>query len=77
MAKLKESVQCFDRKKTAVVVIHCKCGHSLIKINGCPIELIEPPIVRFKAYEPIHLLGRQHFDRVDMRIRVNSGGHTS
>ncbi|KAI8532798.1 hypothetical protein RHMOL_Rhmol11G0242600 [Rhododendron molle] len=65
-----ESVQCFGRKKTAVAVTYCKRGRGLIKINGCPIELIEPEILRYKAYEPILLLGRQRFSGVDMRIRV-------
>ncbi|KAJ6431388.1 hypothetical protein OIU84_018802 [Salix udensis] len=77
MATPKESVQCFGRKKTAVAVTHCKRGRGLIKINGCPIELVEPEILRFKAYEPILLLGRQRFAGVDMRIRVKGGGHTS
>ncbi|KAL5562488.1 hypothetical protein UlMin_032235 [Ulmus minor] len=72
-----ESVQCFGRKKTAVAVTYCKRGRGLIKINGCPIELVEPEILRFKAYEPILLLGRQRFAGVDMRIRVKGGGHTS
>lgn len=72
-----ESVQCFGRKKTAVAVTHCKRGRGLIKINGCPIELVEPEILRFKAYEPILLLERQRFAGVDMRIRVKGGGHTS
>ncbi|KAB5544980.1 hypothetical protein DKX38_013092 [Salix brachista] len=72
-----ESVQCFGRKKTAVAVTHCKRGRGLIKINGCPIELVEPEILRFKAYEPVLLLGRQRFAGVDMRIRVKGGGHTS
>ncbi|KAH8500375.1 hypothetical protein POPTR_008G150000v4 [Populus trichocarpa] len=77
MAAPTESVQCFGRKKTAVAVTHCKRGRGLIKINGCPIELVEPEILRFKAYEPILLLGRQRFAGVDMRIRVKGGGHTS
>jgi len=72
-----ESVQCFGRKKTAVAVTHCKRGRGLIKINGSPIELVEPEILRFKAYEPILLLGRHRFAGVDMRIRVKGGGHTS
>uniref|UniRef100_A0A2N9HK13 Ribosomal protein S9 n=1 Tax=Fagus sylvatica TaxID=28930 RepID=A0A2N9HK13_FAGSY len=72
-----ESVQCFGRKKTAVAVTYCKRGRGLIKINGCPIELIEPEILRFKAYEPILLLGRHRFAGVDMRIRVKGGGHYS
>ena len=49
----------------------------MIKINGCPIELIEPEILRYKAFEPILFLGRQRFVGVDMRNRVKGGGHTS
>ncbi|WRX21239.1 Small ribosomal subunit protein uS9 - like 4 [Theobroma cacao] len=77
MAAPVESVQCFGRKKTAVAVTYCKRGRGLIKINGCPIELVEPEILRYKAYEPILLLGRHRFAGVDMRIRVKGGGHTS
>ncbi|KAK7320115.1 hypothetical protein RJT34_04849 [Clitoria ternatea] len=77
MAQAIEQVQCFGRKKTAVAVTYCKRGRGLIKINGCPIELVEPEILRFKAFEPILLLGRHRFAGVDMRIRVKGGGHTS
>ncbi|KAK4742322.1 hypothetical protein SAY87_000323 [Trapa incisa] len=77
MAAPVESVQCFGRKKTAAAVTYCKRGRGLIKINGVPIELVEPEILRFKAYEPILLLGRHRFAGVDMRIRVKGGGHTS
>ncbi|OAE22204.1 hypothetical protein AXG93_1904s1010 [Marchantia polymorpha subsp. ruderalis] len=58
-------------------VTYCKKGRGLIKINGCPIELVEPEILRYKAFEPILLLGRQRFANVDMRIRVRGGGFTS
>ncbi|CAG7891866.1 unnamed protein product, partial [Brassica rapa] len=63
-----ESVQCFGRKKTAVAVTHC---------NGCPIELFQPEILRFKIFEPVLLLGKHRFAGVDTRIRVKGGGHTS
>ncbi|XP_060211133.1 small ribosomal subunit protein uS9-like [Lycium barbarum] len=68
------TVQCFGRKKTAVAVTHCK---RVIKINGVPIELVQPEILRYKAVEPILLLGRHRYAAVDMRIRVKGGGHTS
>ncbi|KMT02332.1 hypothetical protein BVRB_9g205570 [Beta vulgaris subsp. vulgaris] len=71
------SVQCFGRKKTAVAVTYCKTGRGLIKINGTPIELVQPEILRYKVFEPILLLGRSKFNGVDMRIRVKGGGHTS
>ncbi|GAA0142704.1 ribosomal protein [Lithospermum erythrorhizon] len=73
----KNSVQCFGRKKTAVAVTHCKQGKGLIKVNGVPIELLQPEILRAKACEPIYLLGSDAFRHVDMRIRVKGGGHTS
>ncbi|PRQ22891.1 putative ribosomal protein S9 [Rosa chinensis] len=72
-----KSIQCFGRKKTAVAITYCKEGHGLIKINDYPIKLVEPEILRFKAYETILLLGRHCFASVDMMIRVKGGGHTS
>ncbi|KAH0434060.1 hypothetical protein M5K25_014146 [Dendrobium thyrsiflorum] len=71
------SVQCFGRKKTAVAVTHCKAGKGLIKVNGVPIELVKPEILRYKAFEPILLAGIERFRGVDMRIRVRGGGKTS
>ncbi|PKA57900.1 40S ribosomal protein S16 [Apostasia shenzhenica] len=71
------SVQCFGRKKTAVAVTHCKAGKGLIKVNGVPIELVKPEILRYKAFEPILLAGLDRFRGVDMRIRVRGGGKTS
>uniref|UniRef100_A0A2C9UJR3 Uncharacterized protein n=1 Tax=Manihot esculenta TaxID=3983 RepID=A0A2C9UJR3_MANES len=32
-------------KKTTIVVTYCKHGRGLIKINGYPIELVEPEIL--------------------------------
>ncbi|KAL8209585.1 hypothetical protein R6Q57_006319 [Mikania cordata] len=58
-------------------VTHCKAGRGLIKVNGSPIELLQPEILRIKAFEPILLIGRSKFAGVDMRIRVKGGGHTS
>lgn len=67
----------FGRKKTAVAVAFCKRGRGLIKINGSPLELVEPEIMRYKVYEPIMLLGRARFAGVDMRVRVKGGGQVS
>ncbi|CAG8555392.1 11948_t:CDS:2 [Acaulospora colombiana] len=72
-----EAVQTYGRKKTATAVAHCKRGKGLIKINGSPIHLVEPEILRFKIYEPILLLGQEKFANVDIKVRVKGGGHTS
>merc|ERR550537_1254187 len=72
-----QSVQTFGRKKTAIAVSYCKRGRGLIKINGCPIELVEPETLRYKVFEPVLLLGSARFSNVDIRIRVKGGGFTS
>jgi small subunit ribosomal protein S16e len=72
-----QSVQTFGRKKSAVAVSYCKKGRGLIKINGCPIELVQPEILRYKVFEPILLLGSERFSIMDLRIRVKGGGYTS
>ncbi|KAF9989622.1 40S ribosomal protein S16 [Mortierella antarctica] len=63
--------------KTATAVAHCKAGKGLIRLNGSPIELVEPEILKFKVYEPILRVGSDKFANVDIRIRVKGGGHTS
>jgi len=72
-----ESVQVFGRKKTAVAVAHCKKGRGLIKINGCPLQFVQPQTLRTKVLEPVLLLGFARFQNVDIRIRVKGGGYTS
>lgn len=56
---------------------YCKRGRGLIKVNGCPIELLEPAILRVKTFEPVLLLGPARFSNVDIRVRVRGGGYTS
>merc|ERR1711908_175749 len=72
-----ESVQTFGRKKTAVAVAFVKKGVGRVKINGVPIELVQPETLRYKVWEPILLLGANRYSDVDIRIRVKGGGYTS
>ena len=72
-----ESVQVFGRKKNAVAVALCKRGKGLVKVNGSPIVHVNPEGIRFKALEPILLLGQQRFAGLDIRIRVRGGGYVS
>ncbi|KAL1976874.1 hypothetical protein VTN31DRAFT_3156 [Thermomyces dupontii] len=72
-----QSVQCFGKKKTATAVAHCKAGKGLIKVNGQPLNLIKPEILRYKVYEPLLIVGLDKFAGVDIRIRVSGGGHVS
>jgi small subunit ribosomal protein S16e len=63
--------------KTATAVAHAKEGRGLIRINGSPINLVQPEILRFKVYEPVLVAGEDSFSSVDIRVRVKGGGHTS
>ncbi|KAL5007688.1 hypothetical protein ScPMuIL_016494 [Solemya velum] len=72
-----QSVQVYGRKKTATAVAHCKRGNGLIKVNGRPLENIEPQILRYKLQEPLLLLGKEKFQGVDIRVRVRGGGHVA
>jgi small subunit ribosomal protein S16e len=77
MASKIQSVQCFGRKRNAVAVAYCKQGKGLIKVNGSPLELLEPEILRVKVLEPVLLLGAERFANLDIRVRVKGGGHVS
>eukprot|EP01006_Ploeotia_vitrea_P003525 TRINITY_DN112770_c0_g1_i1.p1 TRINITY_DN112770_c0_g1~~TRINITY_DN112770_c0_g1_i1.p1 ORF type:complete len:144 (+),score=1.33 TRINITY_DN112770_c0_g1_i1:42-473(+) len=72
-----ESVQCFGRKKTATAVAFVKKGTGLIKVNGIPITLLQPELLKLKTFEPVLVLGADKFANVDIRVRSKGGGSTS
>jgi small subunit ribosomal protein S16e len=74
---MSQSVQCFGRKRNATAVAHCKEGRGLIRVNGRPLELVEPKGLKLKVYEPILLLGQDRFNVVDIRVRVKGGGQSA
>ncbi len=49
----------------------------MFQVNGCPLALVEPEILRQKVFEPVKLLGEERFKNVDIRIRVKGGGYVS
>jgi len=59
-----ESVQTFGRKKTATACAYVKKGTGLIKVNGIPISLLQPEILKLKSYEPVLLIGTDKFSNV-------------
>lgn len=75
--KMSQSVQCFGRKRNATAVAHCKTGRGLIKVNGRPIDLVQPKGLKLKVYEPILILGQDRFSPVDIRVRVKGGGQSA
>eukprot|EP01122_Echinamoeba_exundans_P012460 TRINITY_DN520_c0_g1_i2.p1 TRINITY_DN520_c0_g1~~TRINITY_DN520_c0_g1_i2.p1 ORF type:complete len:148 (-),score=47.95 TRINITY_DN520_c0_g1_i2:355-798(-) len=73
----KKAVQTFGRKKTAVAVAYTTEGKGMIRVNGQPLELVEPEILRTKVQEPLLLPGKQRFAGIDVRVRVRGGGYTA
>lgn len=70
-------VQCFGRKKNAVAVATVRAGKGVMRVNGSPIDLLEPQSLRVKVMEPILLLGLKKFQDLDIRVRVRGGGYVS
>jgi small subunit ribosomal protein S16e len=69
-----EKVQCFGRKKTSVAVALVRTGTGNVRVNGCPLTTLKPDILRVKVYEPLLLLGKDRWGKVDIRLRVKGGG---
>ena len=59
--ELVEFVQTFGKKKNSTAVAHCKRGKGTLRVNGKPIDLVEPKIMRTKLLEPILILGPDKF----------------
>ncbi len=78
MASVKktEMVQTFGRKKNSVAAATVKPGHGMVRVNGVPLDLLEPEVLRVKLFEPILLLGQKRVNNMDIRMRVRGGGHT-
>ena len=75
--KKKDYVQTFGKKKNSTAVAICRAGKGTLRVNGMPIDLVEPKLMREKLIEPVLLLGMDIFSRFDIRIRVRGGGQIS
>jgi len=84
---MSKSVQVFGRKKTATAVAHVKEGKGMVRVNGCPLDLVQPEILRTKVLEPFMAikLGENplpfdfflDFNNLDIRVRVKGGGYSA
>ena len=70
-------VQTFGKKKHAIAVALCGDGHGMIRVNGKPLDLMEPKPLRLKVYEPFLLVGKEKYQDLDIHIRVKGGGHVA
>ena len=50
---------------------------GFIKINGKPLDIIEPEGLRMKVCEPLLILGTDKFKSLDIRVKVRGGGYVA
>ena len=65
-------------KKTSIAVALIRGpGHGIIRVNGIPLDLVQPELLKIKVFEPLLLIGEEKFGDFDIRIRVKGGGKIS
>jgi small subunit ribosomal protein S16e len=65
------------KKKNAIANAVVQEGKGTITINRIPIQNIEPKTLRIKIFEPILLLGTEHFSGLKIKVRVQGGGQVA
>jgi small subunit ribosomal protein S9 len=63
------------KRRTAIARAIIKEGNGGITINGKPIEIIEPEIVRLKLMEPLYFLDEKTKNSIDIKVKVKGGGY--
>ena len=76
--KVVRRVQTFGKRKnsTAVATV-TKTAQSNIKINGVPINMLQPQSLRTKVMEAVTIVGSKLFSRLKIDITVRGGGQVS
>jgi small subunit ribosomal protein S9 len=64
------------KRKTSLAKATIKDGSGRIRINGSPLEILQPELARMRIMEPLILFG-EGWKRYDIRIRSRGGGFMS
>ena len=68
-------VQASGKRKRAIARATLRTnGHGLIRINGVPVDRIEPEITRMKMKELLIIAHHDRLNNVDININVKGGG---
>jgi small subunit ribosomal protein S9 len=62
------------KKKTAVARATVRDGGGRVRIDGQPVELVEPELARLKMMEPFRIAPDDLRDSVDVDVTVQGGG---
>eukprot|EP01002_Notosolenus_urceolatus_P014705 NODE_6468_length_626_cov_163.317158_g5515_i0.p2 GENE.NODE_6468_length_626_cov_163.317158_g5515_i0~~NODE_6468_length_626_cov_163.317158_g5515_i0.p2 ORF type:complete len:152 (+),score=54.02 NODE_6468_length_626_cov_163.317158_g5515_i0:94-549(+) len=70
-------VMTYGTKKNSIAIASATNGRGLVKVNGVPLNLVQPIGLRLKLQEPLLVVPREHFRAMDIRVRVRGGGQVS
>ena len=74
-SKKKISVESSGKRKTAIARASVKKGKGRVRVNGSPIEIMQPEMARMKAMEPLAIADAMHrLAKADINISVEGGG---
>jgi len=62
------------KKKTAIARATISEGEGRVRIDGTPVELIEPELAQLKMLEPFRIADADLRDQVDVDVDVEGGG---
>jgi len=61
------------KRKTSLAKATVRDGNGRIRINGQPLEIVQPDIARLRIQEPLLLFG-EGWTKYDIRVSVRGGG---
>ncbi|UCE10002.1 MAG: 30S ribosomal protein S9 [Candidatus Thorarchaeota archaeon] len=64
------------KRKTSLAKATVKNGSGRVRINGEPLEILQPEVARMRIMEPLILFG-ENWKNYDIRVRVRGGGFMS
>ena len=74
-SKKKTSVESSGKRKTAIARASVKKGKGRVRINGTPIEIMQPEMARMKAMEPLAIADAMNrLGKADINVSVEGGG---
>ena len=62
------------KKKTAIARATVRDGEGRVRIDGQPVELVEPELGRLKMLEPFRIAGDDIRDQIDVDVATQGGG---
>lgn len=62
------------KKKTAIARATVREGQGRVRLDGVPVELVDPELARLKMLEPFRIAPDELRDDVDVDITVEGGG---